>query len=198
LSLTKNTYRPEKHFSQATSYLFSFTKTGSEHCRSRLPTPGSTMDTFGWGESHNILIFLLNGQIKAKGLNFLSDSWSVPFALSCICLFLHIIHILLHWINILLKPGSVVETEPSLTDTMASTFSHSLKKRVKSHGGWTIYLFMVARLFGCLVLFALSVDSLLRCQKNHPDVDTVFKHLFVCPEGSLTFTFVNPFLRSLS
>jgi hypothetical protein len=150
------------------------------------------MDSFSW--SHNIISFLLNGQVKANGLSFLSDSLSVPFALSCICLFLQIIHILLHWINTFQKPGSVIESEPSLTDTMASTFSLSLKKKVKGHGGWTIYLFMVTRLFGCLVLFALSVHSLLRCQKNHSDVDEVFKHLFVgCPEVFMTITFVNPF-----
>ena len=141
------------------------------------------MDAFSWGESHNIISFLLNGQIKAKGLSFLLDSWSVPFALSCTCLFLQIIHILLHWINTFRKPGSVIETEPSLTDTMASTFLPSLKRKVKFHGGWTIYMFMVARLFGCLVLFALSVNSLLRCQKNHLGVDTVF----------ITLTFVSPF-----
>ena len=153
------------------------------------------MDAFSWGESyHNIISFLLNGQIKAKRLSFLSDSWSVPFALSCVCLFLQIIHILLHWMNTFRKPGSVIESEPSLSDTMASTFSQSLKNKVKGHGGWTIYLFMVARLFGCLVLFALFVNSLLRCQKNHPGVDTVFKHLFVgCPEVFMTLTFVNPF-----
>ena len=152
------------------------------------------MDAFSRGESHNIISFLLNEQIEAKGLSFLSDSWSVPFTLSCICLLLQTIHILLHWINTFRKPGSVIESESSLTDTMSSTFSHSLKKKVKSHGGWTIYLFMVARLFGCLVLFALSVNSLLRCQKNHPGVDTVFKHLFVgCPECFMTLTFVNPF-----
>ena len=148
------------------------------------------MDAFRWG--HNIMSLLLNGQIEAERFS----SWSVPFTLSGICLFLQIIHILLHWINTFRKPGSVDETEPSLTDNMASTFSHSLKKKVNSHGGWTIYLFMVARLFGCLVLFALSVNSLLlKCQKNHPKgVDTVFKHLFVgCPEGFLTLTFVNPF-----
>ena len=153
------------------------------------------MDAFGnWGESHNMMIsFLLNGQIEAKGLSFISDSWSVPFALSCICLFLQIIHVLLHWINTFRKPGSVIESDLSLTDTTASTFSHSLKKKVKSHGGWTIYLFMVARLFGCLVLFGLSVNSLLRCQKNHQGVDTVFKNLFFgCPEGFMTLTFVNP------
>ena len=152
------------------------------------------MDAFSWGEPHNIISFLLDGQIKVKGLSFLLDSWSVPFALSCVCLFLQITHILLHWINTFRKPGSVIETEPSLTDTMASTFLRALKKKVKSHGGWTIYLFMVARLFGSLILFALSVNSLLRCQKNHPDVDTVFKHLFVgCSETFTTFTFVNPF-----
>ena len=134
---------------------------------------------------------MLNEEITAKRFSFLSDSWSVPFALSCICLFLQIVHILLHWINTFRKPSSVIETG---TDTMSSTFSHSLKKKIKSHGGWSIYLFMVARLFGCLVLFALSVNSLLRCQKNHPGVDTVFKHLFVgCPEGFMTLTFVNPF-----
>ena len=156
------------------------------------------MDAFSWAESHNIISFLLNGQIKSKGLSFLSDSWSVPFAISCICLFLQIIHILLHWINAFRKPDSDTETEASLTDTMASTFLRSLKKKVKSLGGWTIYLFMVARLFGCLVLFALSVGSLLRRQKSHPGVDTVFKHFFVgCPEGFMTLTFVNPFLRSL-
>ena len=149
------------------------------------------MDAFNWGESHNIITFFLNGQIKAKGLTFLSDSWSVPFALSCICLSLQIVHILLHWINSYRKPGSVTVTEPSLTDTMTSTFS----QKVKSLGGWTIYLFMVARLFGCLVLFALSVNSLRRCQKNHPGVDSVFKHLFVgCPEEFMTLTFVNLFL----
>jgi hypothetical protein len=148
------------------------------------------MDAFSWGESHNVLIsFLLNGQIKAKEL----DSWLVPFALSCIFLFLQIIHILLLWINTFRKPGSVVESD-SLTDTMASSFSDSLKKKVKSLGGWTVYLFMLARLFGCLALFALSVNSLLRCQKNHPGVDTVFKHLFFgCPEGFVTLTFVNHF-----
>jgi hypothetical protein len=140
------------------------------------------MDAFtSWGESHNVLIsFLLNKQIKAKALSFLSDSWLVPFALSCICLSLQIIHILLHWINTFRKPGSVIES-----DTTTSTFSDSLKKKVKSHGGWTIYLFMLARLFGCLVLFALSVNSSLRCQK---------KHLFFgCSEGFMTVTFVNPF-----
>ena len=149
------------------------------------------MDAFSWGESHNMLSFSLNGPngIKVEGLS----PWSVPFVLSCICLFLQIIHILLHWINAFRKPGSVIETEP-LTDHMASTSSHFLKK-VKSYGGWTIYLFMVARLFGCLVLFALSVNSLLlKCQKNHPGVDSIFKHLFVgCPEGFLILTFVNPF-----
>ena len=150
------------------------------------------MDAFSWGESHNIISFLLNGRIKVKGLSFLSDSWSVPFALSCICLFLQITHILLHWINTFRKPDSVIETEPSLTDTMASTFLHALKKKVKSHGGWTIYLFMVARLFGCLVLFALSVNSLLRCQKNHLGLDTGFEHIFVgCSETFTTLTFVN-------
>ena len=157
------------------------------------------MNAFSWGETHNLITLLLNGQtiLTAKGssFKFLSDSWSVPFALSCICLSLQIIHILLHWIITFRKPYPVIETEPSLIDTTTSTFSHSLKKKVKSHGGWTIYLFMVARLFGCLVLFALSVDSLLRCQKNHPDVD--FKHLFVgCPEGFMTPTFVNPFPSS--
>ena len=154
------------------------------------------MDAFSWGESQNVISFLSNGQIKAEGLSFLSDSesWSVPFALSCICLFLQMIHILLHWINTFRKPDSVIETEPPLTDTMASTFSHSLKKKVKSFGGWTIYLFMVARLFGCLVLFALSVNSLLRCQKNHPGANTVFKKTFRrVSEGFMTHTFVNPF-----
>ena len=142
--------------------------------------------------------YLLNGQtiLKVKGLSFklLSDSWSVPFALSCICLFLQIIHILLHWINTFQKPYPVIGTEPALTDTTASTyeFSHSLKKNVKNLGGWTIYLFMVARLFGCLVLFALSLNSLLRCQKNHLGVNAVSKHLFACPEGFMTLTFVNP------
>jgi hypothetical protein len=155
------------------------------------------MDGFSWGGSHNILISffkLWDGQINlnAKGLNwlsFLSHSWSIPLALACICLFLQIIQILLHSINTFRKPG---ETEPSLTDTTTSTFSHSLKKKIESLGGWTIYLFMVARLFGCLVLFALSVNSLLRCQKNHPGVDT---HLFLgCPESFVTLTFVNSFL----
>ena len=42
---------------------------------------------------------------------------------------------------------------------------------------------MVARLFGCLVLLALSVNSLLRCQRSHLGVDTAF----------ITLTFVNPF-----
>ena len=159
--------------------------------------PGSKMDAFSWGESHNVISFLWNGQIKAKGLNFLSDSWSLPFVLLSICLFLQIIYTLLHFINTFRKPGSVVETESSLTDTTTCTFSHSLKKKVKSLGGWTIYSFMVARLFGCLILFALSVNSLLRCQKNHPGVDTIFKHLFVgCPEGFMALTFVNPFLSS--
>ena len=101
---------------------------------------------------------------------------------------------LVHWINTFRKPRGVVETELSLTDTTASTFWHSLKKKVKSYGGWTIYLFMVARLSGCLVLFALSVNSLLRRQENDPGViDTVFKR----PEVLITVTFVNPFLHSL-
>jgi len=173
------------------------------------------MDAFSWGESYNTISFLLNGQIKMKGLkqacfayrslstrfsqldffpiSLLSDSWSVPFALSCICLFLQIIHILLYWVDTVRKPDSVVDTESSLADTMASTFSHSVKKKVRSHGGWTIYLFMVARLFGCLVLFTLSVNSFLGCQRNHPGVvDTVSKHLSVgCPEVLMTVPFVN-------
>ena len=163
------------------------------------------MDGFSWGlgESTNALISLLwDGRLRlrilnAKELSFLSHSWSVPFALSCVCLFFQIIHILLHSINTFRKPepDSVMEIEPSLNDTTASTFSHSIKKKIKSFGGWTIYLFMVARLFGCLLLFALSVGSLIRCQKNHPSVD---RHLFVgCPEGFMAFTFVNLFLLSL-
>jgi hypothetical protein len=89
-----------------------------------------------------------------------------------------------HWINTFRKPRGVVDTELSLTDTTASTFWHSLKN---SYGAWTIYLFMVARLFGCLVLFALSVNSLLGRQGNHPGViDTVFKR----PEVLMTVTFV--------
>ena len=149
------------------------------------------MDVFSWGESHNVIRFLWNGQIKAKGLSFLLQSSSIPFALSSICLFLQIIQILLHSINTFRKPGFVIETEPSLTDTMASTFSHSLKKKIKSLGGRTMYLFMVARLSGCLLLFALSLNSLLRCQKNHLGVDTVG-----CPEGFMTLTFVNLLLFS--
>ena len=152
------------------------------------------MDAFSWGgipKNDKIISFLLDGQIKVKGLSFQFDSWSVPFALSCICLFLQVIHIFLHSINTFRRPDSVIEPAPSLANTMASTFS--LKKMVKSQGGWTIYLFMVARLFGCLLLFALSVNSLLRCQKSHPGVNTVFKDLFVgCPEGFMTLTFVNP------
>ncbi|KAF8816575.1 hypothetical protein BYT27DRAFT_7127650, partial [Phlegmacium glaucopus] len=147
------------------------------------------MDT--WRE-YNAINFLLNGQIKAKGLklNFPYGSWSVPFAVSCICLFLQTIHILHHWISTSRQPGCVLEIEP-LVDATASTFSHSVKKKVKSHGGWTIYLFMVARLFGCLVLFALSVNSLLKCQRNHSNiVGTLLKHLSVgCLEVLMTVTF---------
>ena len=36
---------------------------------------------------------------------------TVPVVLSCICLFLQIIHILLHWINAFRKHGSVIESE---------------------------------------------------------------------------------------
>ena len=156
------------------------------------------MDVISWGESHIIIGFLRNSQISAKGLSFLSHSWSVPFTLSCICLFLQIIHVLLHSINTFRKPGSVIETELSSTDTTVSTISHALKKKSLRVGGWTIYLFLVARLFGCLLLFALSVNSLLRCQKNYQGVDSVFKYLLLaCPEGLMTLTFVNPFLPLL-
>ena len=127
-------------------------------------------------DSHNILI------------SFLSNSWSVPFAISCICLFLQIIHIIMHRINTFPKTGSVVETESVSADAMASAFSHLVMEKVKSHGGWTIYLFMVARLFGCLVLFALSINFLLGCQRNHSGVvDTVMDR---CPEILMTVTFV--------
>ncbi|KAF8799466.1 hypothetical protein BYT27DRAFT_7317211 [Phlegmacium glaucopus] len=151
------------------------------------------MDVSSWGQYTTS--FLL--QIKMKGLNltFLSDSWLIPFAFSCISLSLQIIHIILHWTNTFRKPGSgFVETELPLVDTMATTFSHSLNNKVKNHGGWTIYLFMVARLFGCLALFALSVKSLLACRGNQPGIvdrlDTHFKHLFIwCPEAFMTVTF---------
>lgn len=134
-------------------------------------------------------------------ISFLSHPWSVPFVFACICLFLQIVHILF---NTFRKPGSVIETESALTDsdTVVSPFLHSIKQKVKSHGGWTIYLFMMARLFGCFVLFALSVNSLLGCQRNHPDKDKVgipFKHLFLgCPEALMTVTFVNPLSFILS
>ena len=195
---------PTENRSQATSYLF--TSLSPRKVRSIVDTLTAhtwlvKMDAFSWGESHKIVTPLLDGRIilttKGSSYKFLLDSWSVPFALSCICLFLQIIYILLHWINTFRKPYSVIETEPSLIDTTTSTFSHSLQKKVKSYGGWTIYLFLVARLFGCLVLFALSVDPLLRCQRNHSGVDTVFKHLFAgCPEGFVTLTFVNLFPSS--
>ena len=159
-----------------------FTKTGAEHCR-LLDYPHLAHLAQRWmalaGENRIMYLvivlisFLWDGQINSNGLSFLSHSWSVPFALSCICLFLQTIHFLLHSINTFRKP--VIEIEPSLTDTTAFTFSRSLAK-IKSFGGWTIYLFMVARLFGCLLLFTFSIDSLLRCQKNHPGVDT---NLFV-------------------
>ena len=102
----------------------------------------------------------------------------------------------MHWINTFRKPRAVVENEIFSTDMTDLTFSHSVTKKVKSYGGWTIYLFMVVRLFGCLVLFTLSVNSFLGCQRNHHPgvIDTVFKHLIIrCPEGLVTITSVNHF-----
>jgi hypothetical protein len=174
------------------------------------------MDTFTTGrESYSLINLLLNWRIEPNELNlkqvfspqnqqcfsqldsfsYLSDSWSLPFAFSCICLFLQTIHILLHWINTFRKPRVIIEFESSVTDPMTSTFSHSVRKKVKSYGGWTIFLFMVARLVGCLALFVLSMSSFLGCQRNHPGVvDTVSKHLIMgCPEGLMTLTFVNSF-----
>ena len=115
----------------------------------------------------------------------LLDSRSVPFTFSCICLFLQIIHVVLHWINTSWKPLSIIESEQVLTDPTPSTFLHSAMKKVKSYGGWTIYLFMVARFFGCFILLALSVYSLLVSQRNRPDV-------VECPEVLMIVTFVNP------
>ena len=98
----------------------------------------------------------------------------------------------MHWINTSRKPRAVVENEIISTDTMDLTFSNSV---MKSYGEWTIYLFMVARLLACFVLFALSVNSFLGCQRNHHPgvIDTVFKHLIRCPEGLVTITLVNHF-----
>ena len=79
----------------------------------------------------------------------------------------------------------MVESEQVLTDTTPSTCLHSVMKKVKSYGGWTIYLFMVARSFGCLILLALSVYSLLVSQRNHPGV-------VECPEVLMAVAVVNP------
>ena len=98
----------------------------------------------------------------------------------------------MHWINTFRKPRTVIENEIVSTDMTDLTFSDSVTKRVKSYGGWMIYLFMVARLFGCLVLFALSVNSFLGCQRNHhPGVFS--DNFIVCPDSLITITFVNHF-----
>ena len=126
--------------------------------------------------------------------SFLLDSWSIPFAFSCTCLSLQIIDIFVHCISTLQNPRAVVETEIFSTDKIAITLSRSITNKVKKYGGWTIYLFMVARLFGCLVLFASSIYSFLGCKRNHHPgvVDTASKHLIVrCPDGLNTITFVN-------
>ena len=104
--------------------------------------------------------------------------------------FLQTIHFLLHSINAFRKP--VIETEPSLTDTTASTFSHSEDKKfwrmdnLLVHGCALIWMSSSFYVF-CGLLAKVPEES-PRCRH---------KSLRRVSGGLLTLTFVNPFLRSL-
>lgn len=69
--------------------------------------------------------------------------------------------------------------------------------RIADLGGFSIFMFAVARLFGCLVLLALSLRTLFACNcvGGNNSLCTPFAK---CPEVFITLSFVSQLLPQLS
>ncbi|CAA7262822.1 unnamed protein product [Cyclocybe aegerita] len=81
------------------------------------------------------------------------------------------------------------------------TFLDFLEDRINSHGGFTIFCFVTARLIGCLVLLALSACSTVSCYSSGPRPNTPsfsFARLFSqCPEAFMTLTYLYSSISAL-
>lgn len=130
------------------------------------------------------------------------DTRSIPFIFSCVSLAFQIIHALLHWTTTKHHTKPLPNHPETIPQALANRNSpqslQNLEYYIQFHGGSTIFVFLLARLIGCLVLLSLSV--LGGCKSSSMDDFNrgVFWNLLSleCPESLMVLTYVSPSLES--
>jgi hypothetical protein len=112
-----------------------------------------------------------------------NDIRAIPLAVAALSLGLLSLHVLLrgsyYYINRKTREGGGPD---ALGETRREGLSAKLKAQTRIFGGYTIYGFMLARLFGSLALFYLSTMTLGQCEKIQ---------VGECPEAYFTVSYVS-------
>ena len=127
-----------------------------------------------------------------SSFRFLNSTLAIPLGVALSLISLQIVH---GFVNIIKLKKHRHDGPSQREDVDPATFyylTHDSKESV----GWTIFGFNVARLVGCLALFALSTKTLLSCLFHSQRLTSKPTHSFRdCPEIAITLTFVcNRFL----
>ena len=107
-------------------------------------------------------------------------------AVAAVSLVLLSLHALYRGIYYCINRKTELEEEDGGRDGLGETRLEGLSTRLKAHtrifGGYMIYGFMLARLFGSMALFYLSMITLRQCEKIEVEE---------CPEAYFTISYVS-------
>ena len=102
------------------------------------------------------------------------DSRVIPFVVSAIFLVIQLLHTVVNWFYFGQHENASIQSK--------------WKERIRYVGGQTIFIFMVTRLIGSVVLLGLSLYTIQGCDIKSGGLRESFTS---CPELFLTTTFVS-------
>ncbi|KAF8963043.1 multidrug resistance-associated ABC transporter [Flammula alnicola] len=121
-----------------------------------------------------------------------NDSLFIPFAIAVVLVTVQTLHALVACFRYLRK-GSSLNTAPIDEEDAPArsvTFLQLIQARANDHGGWTIFMYAVARLAGCLTLLVLSSTTIVRCRDWRENSASPLRLFFTCHESLMVLTYL--------
>ncbi|KAF9526532.1 multidrug resistance-associated ABC transporter [Crepidotus variabilis] len=128
----------------------------------------------------------------------LTETRYIPFSVASLVLVIQVLHFTTVKIKsfFISSDASIKDAEesnasaPAVRSEESLTIEEKLKAWVAGFGGIEIFVFMVARLFGCVSLFIFTANATPNCQAKHLTGREEWKdYLLQCPESLMAVTY---------
>ncbi|KAF8956519.1 multidrug resistance-associated ABC transporter [Flammula alnicola] len=145
------------------------------------------MDVTSWGSR-----LLTMARSQARDNLIVNDSLFIPFAIAVVLIIGQTLHALVACFRYLRKGSSlnIAPIDEEDAPTRSVTSLQLIQARANDHGGWTIFVYAVARLAGCLTLLVLSSTTIVHCRDWRENSASPLRLFFACPESFMVLTYL--------